>query len=107
MFFNEIKTEGGNTYYDCNLLEIAFFQNSSYDAYSFMREAMFTDEIDLICERYDFSDELPESELHYTTYQEVKKFGVSEEYHENMYLVIIDRLDNISIYKKVEVSNED
>ena len=95
--------EAGNSWLDCNLLEIAFFQFES-DRIEFLRKTMFcsTDYLDTICAMYDYTDELPESELYYTTYQKLDRSCRWNNYEGNVYLVIVDALENIAIYKKLE-----
>ena len=96
--------EGGNKWMDCNLLEIAFLQFES-DQVAFMRNAMFVDPkewLDTICGQYDYTDELPESELYYTTYQKLDPISRWNMYEGKDYIVTVDNLDNISIYKKLK-----
>ena len=86
---------------DLVLLEIAFFQDSSYDWYEFQKEAMFTEEIDMVSEHYDFTFEMSEREIQdrLTSYGQVRKYGIRNEWHGQQYVVIQDSLDNYSIYR--------
>lgn len=86
---------------DLVLLEIAFFQDSSYDWYEFQKEAMFTEEVDMICEHYDFTYEMPEDHIlrSLTSYGRVRKYGIRNEWHGQQYVVIQDCLDNYAIYR--------
>ena len=85
---------------DPKLLEVAFFQEGSCDNYTFVSDAMFRT-VDQVCSWYDYTHELPESELHYTTYCEVSRnsrnmWGGQE------YLVAEDFMGDFAIYKYVE-----
>lgn len=82
------------------LLEVAFFQDSYTDWYTFQNEAMFAD-IDTVCDWYDFTHELPESELHYTTYCEATR-NSRKEWGGNRYLVTEDFTGSYAIYKYVD-----
>lgn len=82
------------------LLEVVFFQEGYTDTYTFEHEAMFHD-IDTVCEWYDYTHELPESEHHYTTYCEVTR-NSRNEWGGNQYLVIEDFTGSYAIYKYCE-----
>ena len=82
------------------LLEVAFFQQGYTDWYTFQTEAMFSD-VDTVGEWYDYTHELPESELHYTTYDVVRK-NASKEWAGKYYLVTEDITGSFAIYKFVE-----
>ncbi len=86
---------------DLVLLEIAFFQECSYDWYEFQREAMFTEEIDMVSEHYDFTFEMSEREVldRLTSFGKVRNCGVRDEWHGQQYVVIRDFMDNYAIYR--------
>lgn len=82
------------------LLEVDFIQQGSPNWYGFLHDAMFAD-VDFVCEQYDFTDEIAESDLVYTTHGKANKLEIREIACGSKYLVMVDRLDNIAIYKKV------
>ena len=82
------------------LLEVAFFQQGYTDWYTFQTESMFND-VDAVGDWYDYTHELPESELHYTTCGEVRK-NTSTEWRGNVYKVVEDLTGSFAIYKYVE-----
>lgn len=86
---------------DCNLLEVAFLQQGYEDWYQFLRDAKFSD-VDEICAMYDFTEELPESDHVYTTFEEAHGLSIRETDIGKEYIVMVDRFENIAIYRKVE-----
>lgn len=103
MKMNRYSDAVGNTWMDCNLLEIAYLQFCC-DKCDFLKQAMFAevDLLDYICNNYDYTDEQPDSELHYTTYQKIDRISRYQMIEGDEYIVMLDALDNIAIYKKLE-----
>lgn len=94
-----------NLQWDSQLLFVDFIQDGSQRWYGFIRDAMFAD-IDTVCEQYDFSDEHLEPEL--TTVSEATKLSVCDRQFEgSRYLVTENYCGDITIYRIMEVSNED
>ena len=79
------------------LLEVAFFQDGFQEWYDFIRDAMFIKDIDSFCDQYNFTFE--DQEVKFTSYGNIKKYVICDEWVGEKYLVTRDRLDNYAIYQ--------
>ena len=79
------------------LMEVAFFQDGFQEWYDFIRDAMFVTDIDTFCDQYNFTSE--SQEVKFTSYGNIRKYGIYDQWIGEKYLVTRDRLDNYVIYQ--------